>query len=261
MLSPEHSLPSPLTSSVHLSLEANPKMDFHYMWSTVQTDVELRVAVQENDVPRMRELAKKIKETAHHEHTVATLICEYANRRDMVRCGYVLKYIATHASPMLQFWMAMSHQNPEALRWIGQHDDLARYIFLPMPCPNREWCISNNVDRSNPGPAFKAWWSSQRPALYQAVSDHLRAEWLRRFTAQPKLYYLLNTPTVEQAVFVATRPEPVWDFETLSIGFPDVQSVFNITHALYESVAARKQMVEYFAQRANAIPESYPIAF
>lgn len=258
MLSPEHSLPAPLTSSVHLSLVAHPQMDLRYKWSHVQIEVDLRVAVQELDIARMRELAKKIKDTPHHEHIMATLICEYASVKDITRCAHVLKYIATHASPMLQFWMAMAHQEPDMLRWIGQHDDLARYIFLPMPCPNREWCMENKADRDQPGPAFKAWWSEQRASLRQAVADHLRVEWLRRFTAQPKLYYLLDSPTPEQAVFVALRPEAIWDFATLGKTYPDVQSVFGITAALYEGVAVRKQMAAYFANTNVAI-ESYAL--
>lgn len=261
MLSPEHSLPAPLTSSVHLSLVAHPHMQLRYTWGHVQNDVELRAAVQDHDIARMREFAKKNKDVSHYEHTVATLICEYASSKDTVRCGHVLKYIATHASPMLDFWMAMSRNDPGMLRWIGQHDDLARYIFLPMPCPNREWCMEHNADRKEPGPAFKAWWSEQLPALRQGVSDHLRVEWVRRFTAQPKLYYLLDDPSAEQATFVATRPESIWDFSTLSKTYPDVQSVFDITHALYEGVAARKQMAAYFAQNGHAAADSYPIAF
>ena len=261
MLSPEHSLPAPLTSSVHLSLVIDPNMQSNYKWNNIQTDGELRAAIQEQDIARMRELAKKMKETSHFEHTVATLIFEYASNKDEVRCGHVLKYVAPYATPMLQFWMAMSHKNPDMLRWIGQHDDLARSIFLPMPCPNREWCLEHKVDRSNPGPAFKEWWRKQRPELSQAVSDHLRVEWLRRFTAQPKLYYLLDSPTVAQAVFVATRPEAIWDFKTLATEYLDIQSVFNVTHALYEGVAARKQMASYFAQLDNVPSESYSIVF
>lgn len=261
MLSPEHSLPAPLTSSVHLSLVAYPQMESRYKWGRVQNDVELHAAVQDHDIARMREFAKKSKELSHYEHIVATLICEYASGKDAVRCAHVLKYIATHASPMLDFWMAMSKHDPDMLRWIGQHDDLARYIYLPMPCPNREWCMEHSVDREQPGGAFKAWWSTQHSVLRQGVTDHLRVEWKRRFIAQTKLYYLLDDPTPEQAAFVATRPEPVWDFSTLSKAYPDIQSVHSITHSLYEGVAARKQMAAYFAQSEPSRVESYPIAF
>ena len=63
---------------------------------------------------------------------------------------------------------------------------------------------------------------------------------------------------MEQAVFVACRPEAIWDFPVLSKQYPDIESVYNITHALYEGTAARKQMMEYFA-KAGAPIESYDL--
>lgn len=261
MISPAHSLASPVTSSAYFSLVPNHRLDSRYEWGTVKTDAQLKLAVEEYDVPRMLVLAKKFRHELHSEYAVATLICEYANNQDALRCANVLKYVAPYASPMIQFWMAMSTNDPAMLRWIGQHDELARYIFLPMPCPNRDWCLEYKVDRENPGPAFKAWWGAQNPDIRQGVADHLRVEWKRRFIAQPKLYYLLDAPTLEQAVFVATRPETIWDFPVLATGYPDVQSVLNITQALYKGAAIGKQMSTYFAQNSDDASESYSIAF
>lgn len=248
MLSKERQLPSPLTSSVHLSLDANQEVKVRYPWTGMRLESELRAAVHEKDVAQMRRLAEKFSRERHYEHAVATLIHEYAEKKDTERCALVLKHVATHATPMLEFWIAMSFQEAPMLRWIGQHDDLARYIFLPMPCPNREWCIQHKVDRNNPGPPFFQWWSQHNDALRQGVDDHLRVEWLRRFTAQPKLYYLLREPTREQAVFVATRPEAIWDMPVLAKYYTDIASVHGVTHSLYEGIAARKKMGEYFTQ-------------
>lgn len=259
MLSKERQLPSPLTSSVHLSLDANHELKVRYRWIGMKLESELRAAVHDSDVARMRKLAAKFATENHYEHTVATLIYEYAERKDAERCALILKHVATHATPMLDFWTAMSLQEASMLRWIGQHDDLARYIFLPMPCPNREWCIEHKVDRNNPGPPFFQWWSQYNDALRQGVYDHLRVEWLRRFTAQPKLYYLLREPTRAQAVFVATRPEAIWDMSVLAKYYPDITSVYGVTHSLYEGVNARKKMMEYFTQNNGTKLDSYDL--
>ncbi len=259
MLSKDHQLPAPLTSSVHLSFAEGTREKTHVaQWNNIKMEADLRLAIGNEDVPSMRGLAEKLKTNANYENTVGTLIYEYAHKKDAVRCALVLKHVAPHASPMRAFWLSLVHEDPNMLAWIGLHDELARYIFLPMPCPTREWCIDNNVDRKNPKPAFQEWWAQRSDVLRQAVADHLRVEWARRFIAQPKLYYLLQTPTVEQAVFVACRPEAIWDFPVLSKQYPDIESVYNITHALYEGTAARKQMMEYFA-KAGAPIESYDL--
>lgn len=254
MLSKEHQLPAPLTSSVHLSFAEGAREKSHVtQWNNIKMEVDLRLAVANEDVATMRHLALKLKTNAGYENTVGTLIYEYAHKQDAARCALVLKHVAPHASPMREFWLSLVHEHPSMLAWMGQHDDIARYIFLPMPCPTREWCIENNVDRKNPKPAFQAWWAERSDVLRQAVADHLRVEWARRFVAQPKLYYLLPHPTVEQAVFVACRPEAIWDFPVLAERYPDIESVYNVTHALCEGVAARKQMVEYFANAGTPI--------
>ena len=106
---------------------------------------------------------------------------------------------------------------------------------------------------------FRQWWSQYREPLRRAVDDHLRVEWLRRFTAQPKLYHLLDQPTREQAVFVATRPEAIWDMPVLAVHYPDIESVYNVTHSLYQGVAARQQMAQYLSMGHGRIAESYEL--
>ena len=260
MLSKEKQLPAPSTSSVHLSLEADPKKHSSYAWFNVQMEHDLRAAIEDRDIPTMRRLALKLKDAAAYEHLVTSLIYEYATARDAVRSAEILKHIAPHASPMLSFWTAMSFHDTAMLQWIGQYDDLARYIFLPMPCPNNEWCTMHDVDRKNPGSSFRQWWGQYRQSLRQGVEDHLRVEWQRRFTSQPKLYYLLAKPSIEQAIFVATRPEPIWDIPVLVEHYPDIQSVFDVTHALYSGVAARQQMVRYFG-KGHAQCDTYHLPF
>lgn len=208
----------------------------------------LRAAVESNDTAKMRKLAAQLASNVKFEGLVADLIYETATKRNAVSCAAVLKYIAPHASPMLPFWMSMASEDAPMLAWIGQHDELARYIFLPMPCPNRDWCIEHSVNRNDPGPAFRMWWQQFKESLRQAVADHLRVEWQRRFTAQPKLYYLLENPSREQAVFVATRPEAIWDMPLLAKYYPDIQEVYEIIHTLYTGIAARQQMMQYFSK-------------
>lgn len=259
MLSKERQLPAPHTSSAYFNLQGEPKR--HHSLANVQMEVHLRAAIEDNDIPRVRHFAEKWKHDKQFEHVIQTLIYGYALQQDAEHCAVVLKHAAIHATPMLPFWMALASEASELLRWIGENDELARYIYLPMPCPNREWCLDHNVDRQNPGPAFRQWWSLQKDAVRQGVEDHLRVEWQRRFIGQPKLYYLLEHPTVEQAVFVATHPQPIWDMPVLATRYPDIEFVLNLSQSLYEGVALRKQMIEFFSKHDGLPPESYSIEF
>lgn len=258
MLSKEHQLPAPLTSSVHLSLESHPNQRHNFPWTKIKSEASLRAALTNNDTEQMRSLALRSAQDPHFEHIVASLLYESAIQKNVPACAAVLKYIAPHASPMLSFWMTMASEDAPMLAWVGQHDELARYIFLPMPCPNRDWCLEHKANRDDPGPQFRTWWRQFKEPLRQAVADHLRVEWQRRFTAQPKLYHLLDTPSREQAVFVATRPEAIWDMPVLAKHYPDIQEIYTVTHTLYDGIAARQQMMAYFSKN-NCPIETYDL--
>lgn len=254
MLSTEN-LPAPLTSSVFLSLNGN--LLEKKQLGSILLETKLRLAVEERNVPEIRRFAKVFSSYAQYEHATATLVYEYGIKRDAEKCALVLKHVACYSSPMLSFWTALTQQEPELLAWMGEHDNIARYFFLPMPCPNRDWCIEHYVDKNNPGLAFRQWWSSFPQPWRNAINDHLRVEWRRRLIGQPKIYYLISSPSKEQAVFAATRPEGVWDFPLLSQYFPGVELVHTITNQMCDSITSRKQMIQYFEQFDTPLVESY----
>ena len=126
-----------------------------------------------------------------------------------------------------------------------------------MPCPNREWVLENHANREDPIPHFVQWWQHFPTAWRTAIVDHLRVEWQRRFIGQPKLYWLLDKPTLEQAEYVSTLPQPVYDWPLLEQIIPNAPGVIRMLQELQPNPKAlRAEWIATLAQR-NQKPESY----
>lgn len=165
---------------------------------------------------------------------MGSAVLALAREENATACGLLLSSI-TRARLMMDFWMTLVQHEPATLRWMGQHDAIACHFFLPMPCPNREWTLEYNANRDDPVPEFRRWWAAFPAPWQNAIVDHLRVEWRRRFIGQSKLYWLLDNPTLEQTTYVSTLPQPVYDFPRLEQVVPNAFAVVRMIQELQSS--------------------------
>lgn len=246
--SPRHTLPPALTAT-HITM----------MYQSGQYTVELPTEVAPSEIvvlaqeQRLLELTPKV-EALHRlpqgDALLGSAILKLAVQQDAPALAVLLQATANTQNTMLAFWMALVQHDPNTLAWMGRHDDVARHFFLPMPCPNREWILENHANREDPIPHFVRWWRHFPTAWRTAIVDHLRVEWHRRFVGQSKLYWLLDKPTLEQAEYVSTLPQPVYDWPLLEQIIPNAFTVVRMLQELQPNPKAlRAEWIATLAQR------------
>ena len=250
--SPRHALPPALTAT-HIAMMYQ-RGYYAVELPTENAPLDIVALAKERNVAKLATKVEALHRLPNGDALLGSAILHLAAQHNVPALVVLL---ANTQNTMLEFWMALVQHDPDTLAWMGRYDDIARHFFLPMPCPNREWVLENHANREDPIPHFVQWWQHFPAAWRTAIVDHLRVEWQRRFIGQPKLYWLLDKPTLEQAEYVSTLPQPVYDWPLLEQIIPNAPVVIRMLQDLQPNPKAlRAEWIATLAQR-NQKPESY----
>ena len=256
MYSTKHSL-APAVTDPYITLMYQAGSE-RFKLSTEEAPKELLDVIETQPGPVLERYLLNRYHLVKSESDIAAAVYHYAKKRDIKNCQAVLDQTAGRKL-MMELWMALLNDAPEELAWIGQHDSLAKHIYVPMPCPTRDWMLSNNIETKNLISYFKEWWANFNPAWKRAIQDHMRVEWRRRLIGQSKLYWVLDSPTPEQTLFVASLPQAVNDWERLEKIVPNARQLWKIVSSVGYDTKEQRAAWHKVLYAKNDAPLELPV--